>query len=270
MKHFILALSCIALLASCDNIDENNRYKDSGFTLPKKHVLLEDFTGQNCPNCPTAATIAAGLQAASGGNLIVVSIHAGGLSYKKFQTEEGTEYLNTFYQNGDETGYPAGMIDRTIIGGTRVSTEYSKWGTFIAERYNESPKISLDMTCSYDSVSRKVDIASMISKLTAVNSPLKLQLWLIESNIVSWQKVIQDNGSTLLKTNYVHNHVFRKAINGTWGESVNPVINAGTLVNNSFVLDTQYKAQNAQIVAFVYDANTYEVYQTAEADIVGK
>lgn len=64
------AVACVALaLVSCDNIDENNRYLDydSGIidtpddgngddrpTSVQRAVLIEDFTGQMCVNCPNA------------------------------------------------------------------------------------------------------------------------------------------------------------------------------------------------------------------------
>jgi hypothetical protein len=271
MRKTISALVMLLFITACDNIDENNRYKESGYIEAQKRVLLEDFTGQNCPNCPTAAVIANELQNISNGNLIVVSIHAGGLSYRTFRTTEGNEYLNAFYSDGDETGYPAGMIDRTMINGNRVSTEYNKWSTYITSRYQVEAKIGLQVSCIEDGVSNNVTINTNIEGISVTDDPLRLQLWLIESGITSWQKVAMDDGSTVTNSSYVHNHVFREAINGTWGEEIELAKGENLKKQNDFVFDTsKYNAQNCQIVAFVYNKSTYEVYQCAECNLLNK
>jgi len=258
-------------VTACDNIDENSRYKDSGNMDAQKCVLFEDFTGQNCPNCPTASIIATELQNASNGNLIVVSIHAGGLSYKTFRTAEGNEYLNTFYSNGDENGYPAGMIDRSMINDNRVSTEYNKWGTYIASRYQVEAKVGLKVSCVDDENSSKVVINTNMEGISVSGEPLRLQLWLIESGITAWQKVAMSDGSTVTNASYVHNHVFRASINGTWGEDIKLSKGENLKKQNDFVFDTsKYNAANCKIVAFVYNTSTYEVYQCAECNLLNK
>ena len=52
----LLTLLLILFIYSCDDISEENRF--SVIPLPietSKKVLIEDFTGQLCHNCPYAA-----------------------------------------------------------------------------------------------------------------------------------------------------------------------------------------------------------------------
>ena len=42
-----------------------------------KRVLLEDYTGHTCQNCPAAAAIAHNQEAVYNGKLIVLAVHAG-------------------------------------------------------------------------------------------------------------------------------------------------------------------------------------------------
>ena len=63
-------------------------------------VLLEDFTGQRCLNCPTATNIVAQLQEAYGDSVfIAVAIHGGPLGFKGndklvgLATDVGDEYF---------------------------------------------------------------------------------------------------------------------------------------------------------------------------------
>ena len=64
LKHTLLLLGLTALsFTACNEYDEGNRWDDPVPSVPKKNVLIEDFTGQWCSNCVGAATTAHNLQA---------------------------------------------------------------------------------------------------------------------------------------------------------------------------------------------------------------
>ena len=90
----------------------------------------------------------------------------------------------------------------------------------------------------------------------------KLQLWVVEDGIVASQI---DHGS--LKKNYVQNHVFRAAVNGTWGEDVTlkPQINQAKTA--SIAIKDNWNAANLHIVAFVYNDKD-GVLQAQKAEVV--
>ena len=77
----LLALSAL-LITSCDIIEEPFLVPVAGSndTIPVvekvRKVLLEDFTGQKCPNCPEAAEIAHNLKTIYGEQLILLTVHA--------------------------------------------------------------------------------------------------------------------------------------------------------------------------------------------------
>ncbi|MFN5378805.1 MAG: hypothetical protein ACK5BQ_08575, partial [Ignavibacteria bacterium] len=92
MKHSIIFAGLLSLvLISCDvvNAPYEKNPKDPSDTLLKdtstvitrtgalQNVLLEDYTGQLCGNCPEAAEIADRLYKVNGGRVIVTAIHAG-------------------------------------------------------------------------------------------------------------------------------------------------------------------------------------------------
>ena len=73
MKYLVLLLTVIALLFfinACDKIE--GQYKqavvadtssiDTSNIVPKRKILLEDFTAHKCPNCPAASRIARDLK----------------------------------------------------------------------------------------------------------------------------------------------------------------------------------------------------------------
>ena len=56
MKRIIplLIASVAILLSSCANVDEGDRYIKVESSEAKRSVLVEEFTGQKCINCPEA------------------------------------------------------------------------------------------------------------------------------------------------------------------------------------------------------------------------
>ena len=67
-----------------------------------KSILLEDYTGHKCTNCPAAAQIAKDLEDDSSKNVIVASVHASqdgafqatdNLFTNNYETEAGNEYV---------------------------------------------------------------------------------------------------------------------------------------------------------------------------------
>lgn len=113
---------CLPLLFSCsEEILEGDRYKEMAFVEPKRHILIEDFTGQKCRNCPEAHQVIDELQALYGDYVIAVAIHADLGSNGVFGIAEGkdTNTIGLMQPEGDEYAMrwgvsflPAGLINR--------------------------------------------------------------------------------------------------------------------------------------------------------------
>ena len=97
-----------------------------------------------------------------------------------------------------------------------------------------------------------------ISFVDLVAEEVCMQLWLIENGIVSFQY-----STTGLIPDYENNHVLRAAINGTWGESlgVGHTPNQIAEGSSSITLKSDWKAENVQVVGFVYRASDRRVLQ---------
>ena len=71
-------------LTACDNVDEGERFEgpldlEEVLAKSEKNVLIEDFTGQRCTNCPNAAQKIHEFQEQYGKDrVIAVAIHGGG------------------------------------------------------------------------------------------------------------------------------------------------------------------------------------------------
>ena len=86
----------------------------------------------------------------------------------------------------------------------------------------------------------------------------------MEDNIVGPQ--MMPDGSANFE--YVHNHVLRGSINGTWGEQFDVPMGAEKSVSHTATLDSKWKSEDTYIVAFVYNDNG--VQQAAKIPVVAK
>src|ERR1700741_1300369 len=88
--------------------------------LGDRKVLIEEFTGVRCVNCPDGSAEIENLLSLYGGNLVAVSIHSGFFSdpypdnLYDFRTPEGDQLLNYL---GQPLGYPTAVIDRKLFNG---------------------------------------------------------------------------------------------------------------------------------------------------------
>ena len=69
-KWLFLILVLLGFCA-CEEVDEADRFTGPVEFVPKKNVLIEDFTGQRCLNCPLAANAVHAMQATYGAEHVI-------------------------------------------------------------------------------------------------------------------------------------------------------------------------------------------------------
>lgn len=248
MKRIIplLIASVAILLSSCANVDEGDRYIKVESSEAKRAVLVEEFTGQRCINCPEAHEELAKIQKEYGENkVITVCIHASALAMSPLKTKVGEEY----YKYWKPVGVPAAIINRTAC-----LSQISAWAGIINKELQKGTSVSLSMTNKYNAANRQLSID--VNALSREKLDGKLQVWIIEDGIIAKQNLKKGR----VEPNYVHNHVFRAAVNGTWGTDIALQENVGAKNNFSIQLDTKWNEKNVSIVAFIYnDAGVQQV-----------
>ena len=234
-----------AMLTACSQIDEGERLIYVEPAEAQRAVLVEDFTGQKCKNCPDATNELHDILEAYGeDNIIPVAIHCGKFGLNTADglvTEAGKTYWSAFFS--DTQGQPVAKINR----GT-ANDDYQNWSKAIDDEIRRPTNVTLKAEAQYQEEGRSVELN--IEALGKAGDVQKLQLWLVEDSIVAIQRL--PTGGTDLQ--YVHNHVLREALNGDWGESITFGEEA-VKVQKTFTLDEKYKAEHTYVVAFTYDDN---------------
>ena len=241
--HIFAALATLAFVA-CSHIDEEDRLIYVKPAAAQRCVLLEDFTGQRCINCPKANDEIHALQEQYGADTVIaVAIHSGPLGFHtnaKFvglSTDTGDEY----YDHWNLEYQPVGLVNRGR------PTEYTAWNTRIREELQKPAPVRIDIV-----VQRNNDELTIRADVEGVDGIVsgRLQLWVVEDNVTAFQ--LMPDGSR--NDAYLHQHVFRTALNGTWGEEMT-VKEGEHSVTKSYTLKVpaEWKIDDLAIIAFLYN-----------------
>lgn len=267
-------------LAACDVIGEADRIRPAETPqFTNKIVLLEEFTGHKCVNCPAASEEAARLESWCEGHLVVVGIHAGsyantaGSAWKDdFRTEAGDAYDAYFRPDG----YPAAMIDRKTTGGKITHNNLSSWSALVINSLAETAPVDIRLETGHapGKTEERLDISLSRGEITPQKTgalpteALSLQIWLVEDSVEAPQ-LTSDNS---IVWNYRHRHVLRDAVNGIWGEEIGSDFSTATPCERSYryALRSGWNRARCRFVVFVYRTKTREILQAAQIPLAGE
>jgi len=250
----VTAFLFLSALASCSPIADDERLiyvKPADVT---RKVLIEDFTGQRCVNCPMATLEIEKLQQQYGrDNVIAVGIHSGPLGFKGTAAAVGlaTELGDEYYSHWDISYQPQGMVSRS--GG---KLDYEQWAAKVSELIQQQSSVQLQLQCDYDASSRQLS-TTLTTLGTNGATQGKVQLWVVEDSVTAMQlrynEIDKPTSGQFTDRNYVHNHVLRQAINGTWGEDFSCAEGEQQQLVYTFTVDEAWRADHLSVVAFIYN-----------------
>lgn len=197
-------------------------YEVSELTDYAPVVLLEDFTGYRCPNCLDAVETAKNISETWGDRVLVVAYHvsqqfAAPLTddpsepfYFDFRTPAGEELLTSYLI----PALPNGMVDRKIFDNSRLQL-HGNWEDRVAEEVDETPLGFVDVRdVKYDDVADLYSFNVAVRPLVDLQEEWSLFVGIYENNLVEGQK---DGSETIYP--FTHDHVFRRAVLGTFGQT---------------------------------------------------
>ncbi len=248
---------------SCESFSFSTEPNNS----PIRKILLEDYTGHTCGNCPRAAEKAYELQEIYGDQLVIISVHAG------FFSNTNTSYPSDFTSNTGDTwdnlfgnsnaGNPNGMVNRMNYPNGHI-LQFNEWQQNIQIELLKPVSVDLEIITSYNQSNDLICVDVQTKILSSLEDDLSLTVLIIEDKIISKQTDYQTEEGYVEE--YEQNHVLRKGLNSPWGESISQEVNqeGDYLINRySTEKDPSWDIENISVVAFVSNSNSYEVLQAA-------
>lgn len=249
-------------LVGCDNVEPNDRYIELPSVDIARKVLVQEFTGIKCSNCPTGAMTLGEIQKANKGNVIAVSMHPSGTTFSgplgnfNLNSDEADVYYATYRP----MGFPAIIVD-----GENPETNISAWSGNVDAALAMPAPAEIFLTNNYDSSTRQLTVDYKVVFNSGYAGNLNMNLWLVENDIIGPQL----SGSNWIPQ-YVHNHALRATLTGDWGVSIGNGFHLEDVKEGSvtYVIPQDYVAENCHIVGFLQN-DSHRVEQCEEAAVTG-
>lgn len=264
-----LSAAFLAIFAvGCDNISEDDRYikVEKPIVENPRNLLIMEFTGNNCKNCPNGASMIDQIKAEEpSGRVISVGLHPDGdintePVYSKYTAPEKQNFRSAaataLYEYYQPSGFPS-----AIFNGLKSSMSGSipDWMQRASEALALPASMSITATTQYDASSRSLTVDYQIDFGNVVTGALNATVWLVENHIMGTQ-TMPDGKKNL---DYEHNHVLRTSLNGNWGEPIGTSFDSDSRVAKTATatLNEKWVVDNCDVVIYVYRDDNKEVEQ---------
>lgn len=280
MKKIVLVF--VVLLAglfflSCDKINEGEYIKDGSSVWYGRKIVLFDFTGHKCGNCPKGHKAIEALEEKYGEALVPIAIHC---FYYAIPNTNDTTFTydfrceeSVFLGGGDTDGgymdldaVPAGLTNS--FNPALLNNSTNGWAADFAKYYSTYPEFSFEINATFADSAISADIKLKAEVVTS--RKLSLCAYVVEDGIVAWQYDYDSNPHEI--ANYVHNHVLRASLNGVFGDNIktnDSQMSTGDAIEKSYskAVKPDWNISNCKVVAFVFDTDTKEILQAEVAAI---
>ncbi|HEX7414099.1 MAG TPA: Omp28-related outer membrane protein [Bacteroidia bacterium] len=265
-------------------------------TVVYQNILIEDYTGMTCVNCPAAAAEMDTLISLYGSRIIPLSINYGYYATPPqaapcngwdFTTPVGNTYGDLFITASGS--FPSGMINRIHYPLGQEVMGWAQWGDTVKSiiTANTGPaNIKLILTTTFNASTRALTARATATFLKANTGNYNIVLLLTQDSILAPQLIINKPPNLT----YAHRFVLRDNITSSaWGDVLVPI--GGASLNQVFSKNYTYNIAagypaaplsgypkiacdytKCSVVAYIYDAATtsptyYQVMQAQQKKI---
>lgn len=237
--------------------DEQRAFKDTTYVAStiqnqqQKHVVLEEFTGVRCVNCPEADSLITDLLNEHD-NLIALSYHNGNFALpygndRDLSCQEASK-LDDFL--GPVSGRPIATVDRkTFNAESELLLGTGKWANYVSQRTEASTPVNIDLTTRYEDSTRNLLVEVSVHYTSPENQTNRLTVAITESDIKTKQALGQGEKDSA----YIQEHVLVHTLTSAKGTTLNESLEEGRTITKSYEkkMPEEWVAPNCQVVAFV-------------------
>ena len=270
-------LFCIAgssfLTVSGQDITDTLVSMDSKY----RRVLLEEYTGMHCPNCPAGHKEANTIHSYYPEDCFLLNIHAGNLAMPAGgEVNLRSAYGDALATQAGVTGIPSASISRHLFPGqaSMAIVDRDSWLENVEELLGMETYVNIGAEASIDWQSRELEVRVQLYYTgDSPEAENHIHVALLQNNVEGTQDGSEANPDQVLANgNYLHQHVLRDLLTGIEGDAVSTTV-AGSLVQRTYSMvlpetlnQLDLDIMQLQVLAFVTESE-YEVMDVCEAPV---
>ena len=196
-KIVLLIFTLLIIIVSCDKVKNPDQRPPQVYhcidtlhqviktlvhtsTTNQRNVLIEDYTGHKCPNCPRAGITAEKLLEQYPGRVVVIANHVTGI-YADPSRDSTDKYKENFRNPASDewdtkdkgfsisgAGLPQGMINR--ISNPYFPQSDTKWPSLVSVALTQPALAKLDIKTYYDTISHYLSVKVKTTFLNALTN----------------------------------------------------------------------------------------------------
>ena len=265
MKKLLLGAVALTSFAAFAQLPVNT-------TAENRNVVLEEFTGVNCPYCPDGHRLANQLAASHPGDVFLINIHVGSFATPGAgQPDYRTSFGTAIDGQANVAGYPAGTINRqdfsptyTQNGGTAMGR--GDWDEAAGIVLSDASYVNVALDAVLDAVAMTLTVDVEVYYTAAGAAQNNLNVAVLQNGIAgdqsgasSYPQMVNPDGT------YNHQHMLRHLMTGQWGDVISTTA-AGTLVSRSYtwnipadINSIPVEIADLEVVAFITEGQQFIV-----------
>ncbi len=199
-----------------------------------RNVLIEEFTGRNCPNCPAGHIISNGITHDNPDRAWSIGIHSGYFAvttYPNFNTDISAIFTDPYDDVSGGLGYPAAVINRS----TEQALGRGQWEAEANTQLQQTAECNVDGHVVINPITRTATItAEVYYTANSAETTNYLTIVMIQDSIAGQQAYAHTNPAQDLGDDmYCHMHVLRDVVTSSWGDEITPTTE-GSLITKTY------------------------------------
>lgn len=294
---YILLIAFFFVMNACKELDQpivlspsqlalvdTTYVSTSTFVAVPKNVLMEEFSGVKCPNCPAGNAESKTIHSDNPSRVNIVTVHSNALA----SPFSGDEDLRSAAADdlvsalGPLGAKPSTFINRSklqdpskiVISGDPAGM--AQWGNFVEAELNKTSPVKMILEIKYIDVEERKFRYGITLEFAEAMENVNLGFLLTESGMETQQL----DGVEHLDE-YEHEYVLRDFITSVLGEGLTEDIVANTVIIKEFEIDlddfeaqedgrytdpADWKIDNMDLVAFIRTSND-EIIQSISVEL---
>ena len=191
--------------------------------ISNRNVLIEEFTGRNCPNCPKGHIISSEIVKNNPDRAWSMAIHSGYFTpqtYPNFQTNISATFMDPYDDVEGGLGLPSAIINRTTV----EALSRNQWKEKAEEVLGQVAECNVDGYVMINPLTRTAKITAEVYYTANSNEPINyLTIVMLQDSIIGEQAYAETNPAQHMGGDqYCHMHVLRDVVTADWGNAIAP------------------------------------------------